>query len=198
MCLKMHLHERFQTDIACSWKRVFPACKCPFKPIFLTSAKLSTDLEVVGGGLVFFRNWCSNRLLTAWRGFRPDSVIRWRFCNTSTLVSYSRSKQAGIRWLYTTAFMFFNIFALQANVIIKKSCITYSYISSLYCKSFTIVICDRNDSGLWYKTTLLENLALAESVNYDHKVGCKLKRTLRTKNYDLKTYVVQAKLTQCC
>jgi hypothetical protein len=40
----------------------------------------------------------------------------------------------------------------------------------LYYKCFTIVIYDHNDNGLYYKTTILANLALAKSVNYDHKV----------------------------
>jgi len=33
-----------------------------------------------------------------------------------------------------------------------------------------IVIYDRNDSGLYYKTMIVTNLALARSVNYDHMI----------------------------
>ncbi len=58
--------------------------------------------------------------------------------------------------------------------------------SGLYYKSFTIVIYDRNDNGLYYKTTIVANLALARSVNYDRKVCCKLKRTFTIVNYDIK------------
>ncbi len=66
----------------------------------------------------------------------------------------------------------------------------------LYYKSFTIVIYNRNDNGLYYKTmivanlativanltTIVANLALARSVNYDRKVCCKLKRTFMIVN----------------
>jgi hypothetical protein len=54
--------------------------------------------------------------------------------------------------------------------------------SGLYYKSFTIVIYNRNDNGLFYKTTILANLALARSVNYDRKVCCKLKHTFMIVN----------------
>ncbi len=58
----------------------------------------------------------------------------------------------------------------------------------LYYKCFTFVIYRRNDSGLlWFKTTILTNLAIASSVNYDCRIvnyDCKerykLKRTLRS------------------
>jgi hypothetical protein len=56
----------------------------------------------------------------------------------------------------------------------------------LYYKSFTIVIYDRNDNGLYYKTTIIANLALARSVNYDLKVFCKLKYTFKIINYNPK------------
>ena len=69
----------------------------------------------------------------------------------------------------------------------------------LYYKSFTIVIYDRNDNGLYYKTMIVANLtsivaklALARSINYDHKVRCKLKRTFTIINYDPKPFIVQA------
>jgi hypothetical protein len=39
----------------------------------------------------------------------------------------------------------------------------------LYYKSFAMIIYDRNDNGLYYKTTIIANLALARIVNYDHK-----------------------------
>ncbi len=39
---------------------------------------------------------------------------------------------------------------------------------------------------------IIANLALARSVNYDHKVRCKLKRTFMIVNYDLKPFIVQA------
>jgi hypothetical protein len=49
---------------------------------------------------------------------------------------------------------------------------------------FTIIIYDRNAVGQYYETTIvanltmiIENLALAWSINYDLKVRCKLKRT---------------------
>ena len=45
----------------------------------------------------------------------------------------------------------------------------------LYYKTITIVIYDRNDNGLYYKTAIVANFALARSVNYNHKVRCKLK-----------------------
>ncbi len=45
---------------------------------------------------------------------------------------------------------------------------------------FTNVIYNRNDSGQYYKTMILANLALARSINYDHKVCCRLKRKLRS------------------
>ncbi len=62
-----------------------------------------------------------------------------------------------------------------------------------------IVIYDRNDNGLYYKTTIvanltmvIANLALARSVNNDHKVRCKLKRTFTIINYNPKPFIVQA------
>jgi hypothetical protein len=50
-------------------------------------------------------------------------------------------------------------------------------------KSFTFVIYNRNDNGLYYKTMIVANLALARSVNYNHKVRCKLKHTFTIVNY---------------
>jgi hypothetical protein len=54
-------------------------------------------------------------------------------------------------------------------------------------KSFMIVTCDHNDSCLLNKNMLLAksqlilaNLALGRSVNYNHKVRCKLKPTLQS------------------
>ncbi len=41
-------------------------------------------------------------------------------------------------------------------------------------------------------TTILANLVLARSVNYDHKVHCKLKHTLTIINYEPKPFRVQA------
>ncbi len=68
---------------------------------------------------------------------------------------------------------------------------------SLYYKSFTIIIYDRNDNGLYYitfilanLTTIIGNLALAMSVNYDCKVCCKLKRTFMIVNYYSKPFIV--------
>jgi hypothetical protein len=43
----------------------------------------------------------------------------------------------------------------------------------LYYKSFMIIIYDCNDNGLYYKTMIVANLALARSVNYDCKVTAK-------------------------
>ncbi len=69
----------------------------------------------------------------------------------------------------------------------------------LYYKSFTIVIYDHNDNGLYYKTTIVANLttivaklALARSINYDRKVRCKLKRTFTMVNYNPKPFIVEA------
>ncbi len=81
-------------------------------------------------------------------------------------------------------------------MISKKA---FQWISGLYFKIFTIVIYDRIDNGLYYKTTIITNLttivaslALARSVNYDHKVCCKLKHTFTIINYDPKPFIVQA------
>ncbi len=70
---------------------------------------------------------------------------------------------------------------------------------NLYYKSFKIVIYDGNDNGLYHKTTIVANLtmteanlALARSVNYDHKVCCKLKHAFTIVNYDPKPFIVQA------
>jgi len=48
----------------------------------------------------------------------------------------------------------------------------------MYYKSFAIVNYNYNDSRLYYKTTILANLALSRSVNYDCNVHFKLKHTL--------------------
>ncbi len=56
-------------------------------------------------------------------------------------------------------------------------------ICGLYYKSFTIVIYDHDDNGLYYKTGIIANLALARSLNYDRKVHCKLKLTITILNY---------------
>ena len=68
----------------------------------------------------------------------------------------------------------------------------------LYYKSFTIIIYNRNDNGLYYKTmivanltTIVANLALARNINYDCKVCCKLKCTFTIVNYDPKPFIVQ-------
>ncbi len=42
--------------------------------------------------------------------------------------------------------------------------------SGLYYKCFTIVIYDHNDNGLYYKTALVTNLALAMIINYDPRI----------------------------
>jgi hypothetical protein len=65
-------------------------------------------------------------------------------------------------------------------------------ICGLYYKSFMIIIYDRNDNGQHYKTMIVANLALARSVNYDHKVCCKLKHTFMIVNYNPKPFIVQA------
>jgi hypothetical protein len=41
-------------------------------------------------------------------------------------------------------------------------------------------------------TTIIANLTLAWSVNYNYKVCCKLKRTFTIVNYDPKPFKVQA------
>jgi len=48
------------------------------------------------------------------------------------------------------------------------------------CSDSTIVIYDRNDSDLYYKTIVIYALVLARIVNYDHKVRCKLKCNLHS------------------
>jgi hypothetical protein len=62
-----------------------------------------------------------------------------------------------------------------------------------------IVIYDCNDNGPYYKTTIvanltmiIANLALARSINYYHKVLCKLKNTYMILNYNPKPFIVQA------
>ncbi len=45
-----------------------------------------------------------------------------------------------------------------------------------------IVIYDHNDNGLYHKTTIVANLALARNINYDCKVRCKLERTFMIVN----------------
>ncbi len=40
-------------------------------------------------------------------------------------------------------------------------------------------------------TMTIANLALARSINYDHKVCCKLKHTFTIVNYDAKPFIVQ-------
>ncbi len=40
--------------------------------------------------------------------------------------------------------------------------------SVLYYKSFTIIIYNHNDSGLYYKTMIQANLPIARSINYNH------------------------------
>jgi len=69
----------------------------------------------------------------------------------------------------------------------------------LYYKSFTIVIHEHNNNGLYYKTTIIAYLAtiiailaLARSVNYICKVRCKPKCTFMIVNYDTKPFIVQA------
>ncbi len=42
--------------------------------------------------------------------------------------------------------------------------------SALCCKCLTIVIYDHNGYGQYYKTTIMVNLALAKSINFDLKV----------------------------
>jgi hypothetical protein len=51
-----------------------------------------------------------------------------------------------------------------------------------------MVIYDRNANGLYYKSTIIANLALARCVNYDHKVRFKLQRTFMI----MKTLLLEA------
>jgi len=53
-----------------------------------------------------------------------------------------------------------------------------------------LVICDRNDIGLYYKDTIMTELALARSINYDCRIfiNDKLKHNLRS----YKTFIVHA------
>jgi hypothetical protein len=55
-----------------------------------------------------------------------------------------------------------------------------------------ILIYNRNDNGLYYKTVIVANLAFARSINYDPKLCCKLKHTFMIVNYDPKPFIVQA------
>jgi hypothetical protein len=85
------------------------------------------------------------------------------------------------------------------EVVVSKLC-------GLCYKSFSIVIYDRNDNGLYFKTTIvanlttivadltmiIANLALARSVNYYCKIRSKLKRTFTIVNYDPIPFIVQA------
>ncbi len=87
----------------------------------------------------------------------------------------------------------------QQKLFITTTDFNVNFTSGLYYKSFLIVIYDCNDNGLFYKTTIVANLtiivanlALARSINYDHKVCCKLKRTFTIINYDPKPFIVQA------
>jgi hypothetical protein len=80
---------------------------------------------------------------------------------------------------------------------------TFVKSSGLYYKSFTIVIYNHNDNGLYYKTTIIANLttivanlALARSVNYNHKVRYKLKHTFVIVNYDPKSFIERVWLKQ--
>ncbi len=70
---------------------------------------------------------------------------------------------------------------------------------AVYYKSFMIIIYYCNDNGLYHKTMIIANLtmivvnlALARSINYNHKILCKLKRTFTIVNYDPKPFIVQA------
>ncbi len=69
-------------------------------------------------------------------------------------------------------------------------------IRGLCYKSFAIITYYHEDSGLYYKTIILANLALATSANCDRKVCCKLKHTLLSYftivNFDCKTITAQA------
>jgi len=58
--------------------------------------------------------------------------------------------------------------------------------------SFTTVIYNSNDSGLYYKTTIQANSSLARSISYDRMVRSKLKRTLQLYLYVRKTVIVEA------
>ena len=76
------------------------------------------------------------------------------------------------------------------------------FIYGLSYKSFTIIIYYRNDKGLYYNTmivanliTIVANLALARSVNYDRKVRCKLKCTFTILNLSLHRPLVVASFT---
>jgi hypothetical protein len=59
--------------------------------------------------------------------------------------------------------------------------------SGLYNKFY-----DRDDSGLYYKTTILANLALPRSINQGGKVCCKLKNAFTIVDYNCKTFILQA------
>jgi hypothetical protein len=72
-------------------------------------------------------------------------------------------------------------------------------ISRLYHKYFTIVTYNRNDSTLYYKTTLLAkvklilaNLALARSLNYESQGMLQSEAHLMIIIYNRKTFIVQA------
>ncbi len=46
-------------------------------------------------------------------------------------------------------------------------------------------------------TTIVANLALARSKNYDNKVCCKLKRTFTIVNYDPKPFIRKVTSNRC-
>jgi hypothetical protein len=51
-------------------------------------------------------------------------------------------------------------------------------------------------TGMYYKTTILANLAFDRIVNYELKVCCKLKHTFTIVNYDRETFIVHAMMPQ--
>jgi hypothetical protein len=61
----------------------------------------------------------------------------------------------------------------------------------LYFKSITIAFYNRNVTIVDNLYVIIANLALARSINYNHK-GCKLKSTFTIVNYDPKPFIVKA------
>jgi len=81
-----------------------------------------------------------------------------------------------------------NILAYVATALVAEKKFYNCDTCGLYYKSFTIVIYNHNDNGLYYKTTIIANLAWPRSVNFDHKVRCKLKHTQMIVNYNPKNF----------
>jgi hypothetical protein len=68
-------------------------------------------------------------------------------------------------------------YSFSVRLLLGTTRLSYLF-SGLHYKCFTIITYNCNDNGLYYITNTLANLALARSINYNHKLCCKLKCTL--------------------